>query len=166
MKSYLLARTLRASGRLFLFAGATLSLGLTLINIYIYFYKLFNPDEVITPVSLTENSSSGAALTQSDPFITIVICVSSIVLACFLIWLIARIYNRNMRFFIVKLAHLFKAQIFTTEIISTLLVWTITTLLLAFTVPLLSIVSIFAFIINELLFIFAWGAYGQPNYKI
>ena len=29
-----------------------------------------------------------------------------------------------------------------------------------------AVIAAFAFIINELLFIFAWGAYGQPNYKI
>jgi hypothetical protein len=50
--------------------------------------------------------------------------------------------------------------------VSTLLAWTIATLLLFFTIPVASIVTTFAFIINELLFIFAWGAYGQPNYKI
>lgn len=166
MKNYLFARILRASGRLLLFAGAIFAFGLTLISIYLFFYNLNHPEQTVSPIKVTENVNVVTSLPQNDIFLSIVITVSSVVLACFLLWLVARIYNRNMRSIIGRLARLFKAQIFTVEVVSALLVWTIATLLLVFTIPFLSIVTIFAFIINELLFIFAWGAYGQPNYKI
>jgi hypothetical protein len=75
-------------------------------------------------------------------------------------------YNNSMRRFLVKFAKFLKIQIISAELLCTFIAWTISTVLLIFTFPFLSIFSLFAFIINELLFVFAWGAYGQPNYKI
>jgi hypothetical protein len=166
MKNHLFARIMRASGRLLLFVGAVFGFGLTFITIYYYFYRLNHPEMASTPAKIHDNPITGVTLEQSDPFMTIAITIASVTLALILLWIIAKIYNRHMRSVIARLARLFHAQIFTVEIVSTLIVWTICTLYLVFTYPFLSIVTIFAFIINEFLFIFAWGAYGQPNYKI
>lgn len=166
MKNHLFARIMRASGRLLLFVGAVFGFGLTFSAIYQFIYRLNHPGEAIAPLRIIETATSGAAVEQGNPYLTIAITVGSVILALFLLSVIARIYNRNMRDIIAKLARLFHAQIFTVEIVSTGIVWTVCTLLLVFTIPFLSIVTIFAFIVNELLFILAWGAYGQPNYKI
>lgn len=166
MKRNLLARGLRASGRLLLFAGIMFSLGMTFIKVYIYFYSLQHPGEAVKPISFLPEEQTGAALSSQDAFTTIVVTTLGVLAAAVLIAIIVKIYNKHMRNAIARLAKLFHAQIFTVEVVSTLLAWTIATLLLFFTIPVASIVTTFAFIINELLFIFAWGAYGQPNYKI
>ena len=165
-KRNLLARSLRAAGRLLLFVGLMIGIGLTGISIYLYFYQFSHPGASIAPVITQPSEIVQPAGWQPDAFTILVISTCSIVFAAFLLWLIAKIYNRHMRSFIAKLAHLFHAQIFTVEIVLTLLAWTVATILLIFTFPLASVLTLFAFIINELLFIFAWGAYGQPNYKI
>lgn len=166
MKNHLFARIMRASGRLLLFVGAIFGFGLTFVSIYSFIDHLNHPEVHNAPVRMYDMPITGVALEQSDPFATIAITIASITLALILLWIIAKIYNKHMRNIIARLARLFHAQIFTVEIVSTLIVWTVATLYLVFTIPFLSIVTIFAFLINELLFIFAWGAYGQPNYKI
>lgn len=166
MKRYLFARILRASGRLMLFAGAMLGLGLAAIHAYIFFYRLFNHESTIQPVKLVPNEATGAIYDVPNASATIVTVVISVLVALGLIALIAKIYNNHMRQIIARLARLFKAQIFTVEIVGTMIAWAITILSLAPVIPIASVVATFAFILNELLFIFAWGAYGQPNYKI
>ncbi|MBR3323179.1 hypothetical protein IKG13_03930 [Candidatus Saccharibacteria bacterium] len=166
MKNHLFARIMRASGRLLLFVGAVFGFGLTFLAAYQVIHRLIHPGETFAPLRITETATTGAAVEQGNPYMTIAITIGSVILALFLLGVIARIYNRSMRNIIAKLARLFHAQIFTVEIVSTGIVWTICTLLLVFTIPFLSIITIFAFIVNELLFILAWGAYGQPNYKI
>lgn len=167
MKHNLFARIMRASGRLLLFAGIIFSFGLTFYKVYSLIYFASHPDAPHnTQLIPTQNAATGAALNQSINFPTVLVGIAAVVLAIFLAYIVATVYNRNIRGLIRRLAHLFHAQIFTVEIVATLIAWTLATLLLVFTIPLLSIVTIFAFIINELLFIFAWGAYGQPNYKI
>ena len=166
MKNHLFARIMRASGRLLLFVGAIFGFGLTFMTIYQYFYRLNHPDQPPVIVHAIQGVNSGTVFDIPNPYLVAAITAGSIVLAGILIYIIAKIYNRNMRSIIARLARLFHAQIFTVELVSTGIVWTIATLFLVFTIPFLSIATIFAFIINELLFIFAWGAYGQPNYKI
>lgn len=166
MKNHLFARIMRASGRLLLFVGAVFGFGLTFMVIYQFFYKLNNPGSNVSPIHIIAGPETKNIIADFNPYMAVATTVISVLLAGFLLWVIAKIYNRNMRSIIARLARLFHAQIFTVEVVSTLIVWTICTLYLVFTIPFLSIVTIFAFIINELLFIFAWGAYGQPNYKI
>jgi len=160
------ARALRASGRLLLFTGAMLGIGLTAINVYLYFYRLNNPDVSFEPIQILPQETTGAVYNSPNPTAAFITATISIVAALGLAALIAAIYNGHMRSIIARVARLFKAQIFTIEIIGTGIAWTITTLLLAFFVPAAAIVATFAFIVNELLFIFAWGIYGQPNYVI
>lgn len=167
MNRYVFARILRASGRLMLFAGAMLGLGLAAIQIYFYFYKLAHPEFAIKPVQIEIPVASGAETANTtNLFATIITTTISVIVAAALIALIAKLYNKHMRNIVVRLAKLFKAQIFTVEIVGTLIAWTLTILLMAPLIPAASIAATFAFIINEFLFIFAWGAYGQPNYKI
>lgn len=166
MKRYLFARVLRASGRLLLFVGAMLGLGLAAIHTYIFIQKLIHREAITQPIRLLPSEATGAAYSEPNTAAIIVTTTISVVVAAGLIALIAKIYNNHMRSIIARLARLFKAQIFTVEIVSTLIAWTITVLSMAPILPAASIIATFAFILNELLFIFAWGAYGQPNYKI
>lgn len=166
MKRYLFARILRASGRLMLFAGTMLGLGLAAIHVYLFVYRLLNHEPTIQPIGLIPNKTTGAIYDSPNTATTIVTATISIIVAIGLIALIAKIYNNHMRQIIARIARLFKAQIFTIEVVGTLIAWTITVLSMAPILPAASIVATFAFIINELLFVFAWGAYGQPNYKI
>lgn len=166
MKNHLFARIMRASGRLLLFVGAVFGFGLTFLAAYQFIHRLSHPGETVAPLRIIETATTGAAINQGNPYLTIAVAIGSVILALFLLGVVAKIYNHHMRSIIARLARLFHAQIFTIEIVSTGFVWTIATLFLVFTIPFLSIITIFAFIVNELLFILAWGAYGQPNYKI
>lgn len=166
MKRFYFARALRASGRLLLFIGAMLGIGLTAINIYLYFYRLNNPGVSLEPIQIFPQETTGAVYDSPSPTAAAVTATISIIAAIGLAALVAAIYNGHMRSIIARIARLFKAQIFTVEVVSTGIAWTITTLLLFFFIPSAAIVATFAFIINELLFIFAWGVYGQPNYII
>lgn len=148
------------------FAGAMLGLGLTVLHIYLFFYRLANPSAQIGPVHVLTESTAGAVYSNPNPVASIVTVVLSVIVALGLIAVIIRLYNNGMRRIIARTARLFGVQIITVEIVGTLIAWTITILSLAFLVPAAAIIAAFAFIINELLFIFAWGAYGQPNYKI
>ena len=166
MKRYLFARTLRASGRLLLFAGIMLGLGFVAIQVYLFFYRLLNNEPLTPTVQLLPQEPTSVVDNRPVSFTAFVTAIFSVVIALGLIILITKLYNKHMRNIIARIARLFKAQIFTVEIISTLIAWTITVLSVAPIFPTASILATFAFIINELLFIFAWGAYGQPNYKI
>ena len=148
------------------FAGAMLGLGLTALHIYLFFYRLANPSAQIGPAHVLPESTSGAVYSNPNPVASIVTVVLSVIVALGLIAVIIRLYNNGMRRIIARTARLFGVQIITVEIVGTLIAWTITILSLAFLVPAAAVIAAFAFIINELLFIFAWGAYGQPNYKI
>lgn len=166
MKRYLFARVLRASGRLLLFAGAMLGLGLAAIHIYLFIYRLINHEPTIDSIKFIPNEATGAVYNEPNTAASIVTAVISVIVALGLIALIVKLYNDHMRKIIAGVARLFKAQIFTVEVIGTMIAWTITILSFAPIMPIASIVATFAFIVNEMLFIFAWGAYGQPNYKI
>ena len=165
-KRYFFPRAFRATGRLMFFAGAMLGLGLTVLHIYLFFYRLANPSAQIGPVHVLPESTAGAVYSNPNPVASIVTIVLSVIVALGLIAVIIRLYNNGMRRIIARTARLFGVQIITVEIVGTLIAWTITILSLAFLVPAAAVIAAFAFIINELLFIFAWGAYGQPNYKI
>ena len=159
---------MRATGRLLLFIGAMFSIGLVAINLYIAFYSLANPGKtppLIASYTTTPTNTQNILSNNDTPTNILIVAISSLI-SLALIAIIIKIYNHHMRSIIARLARLLHIQIFSTEILSTMLAWTISTLLLAVLAPAASILSIFAFIINELLFIFAWGAYGQPNYKI
>jgi len=166
MKKHLFARILRASGRLLLFVGAALGFGLTFVEIYLFFFNLFNPEKTSQLIVIINGENVPSTTDNGEFFPTFAATTACVLGVIILLGIIAVLYNKYMRRIITKVAHLFRAQIFTVEIVATLIAWTVTTLLLACTIPMVSIVAIFAFLINELLFIFAWGAYGQPNYKI
>ena len=166
MKEHLFARLLRAGGRLLLFVGTILGIGIVLVQSYIFLHHLFNPSEpqktVQSIVQVAENASSTNYEVTPIRVIAIIACFAIVIL---LFMLIAKIYNNHIRSIIGKLARLFHAKIFTVEIMSTLIVWTIATTYFLITLPDASIAMVLALIVNELLFVLAWGAYGQPDYK-
>jgi hypothetical protein len=165
MKKHLLARCLRAGGRLLLLVGAVFGFGMIIVSVYSLIYHAQHPEIAeytpVTPVAAPEVKP-----TDGNPVLTVITTIFAVLLALALIVVIARMYNNSMRRFLVKFAKFLKIQIISAELLCTFIAWTISTVLLIFTFPFLSIFSLFAFIINELLFVFAWGAYGQPNYKI
>ena len=155
---------MRATGRLLLFVGAILGIGLIALHAYLFFYSLTHDGSTSFPIKAYTDIHAQPIINNNTPagiFVTI-LCV---LIALTLVAIIVKIYNHHMRSIIAAIAKFFHVRIFHIEIISTLIAWTITTLLLIITAPAASILAIFALIINELLFIFAWGAYGQPNYK-
>jgi len=166
MKKHLLARCLRAGGRLLLLIGAVFGFGMIIVSIYSLIYHAQHPEQsapsAVTPIPSPEVTAPD----NGNPATTIITTIVAITLALALIIIIARMYNNSMRRFIDRFAKFLKIQIISAELLCTFVAWTVTTILLIFTFPVLSIFSLFAFIINELLFVFAWGAYGQPNYKI
>ncbi len=165
MKKHLLARCLRAGGRLLLLVGTIFGFGMIIVAVYSLIYRAQHPETVVdapvTPISAPEVSA-----TNDNPVVVVITTVFAILLAIGLLVVIARMYNNSMRRFLVGFAKFLKIQIISAELLCTFIAWTVATVLLIFTFPLLSIFALFAFIINELLFVFAWGAYGQPNYKI
>jgi len=170
MKNHLFARVLRAAGRLLLFVGAVFDLGLIALAIYAIIYRINHPGETIpdlfgaTPVSDTVRASAESG--NPNPVLTTIVTIGAILFTFALIVLAARIYNNSLRKYIGKLAKLFHITIFGAEVVSTLIIWTLATIILLFIFPVASIITIFALIITELCFIFAWTAYGQPNYKL
>ena len=170
MGKHLFARILRASGRLMLFVGAALGFGLTFVHIYLFFYNINHPEHVTQPIIITDETTTtttaSTAAESAGAVATVASNIFFILIAVVLVAIIIHIYNNHMRSLIRRLAKLFNVEIFTVEIASTIIAWTITTLLSIWLIPQASLVAIFAFIINELLFIFAWAAYGQPDYKL
>ena len=165
MKKHLLARCLRAGGRLLLLVGTIFGFGMIIVAVYSLIYRAQHPETVVdTPV--TPISAPEVSTTNDNPVVVAITTVFAILLAIGLLVVIARMYNNSMRRFLVKFAKFLKIQIISAELLCTFIAWTVATVLLIFTFPLLSIFALFAFIINELLFVFAWGAYGQPDYKI
>ena len=75
-----------------------------------------------------------------------------------------RRYNDDIRKIIKNIANLIHLSIQVTELALVVFVWSIVVLLTIFNAPLFSILALFALIINELFFIFAWTAYGGKNY--
>lgn len=145
-----------------LFIGFVIGFGLILIHIYLYIYSLLHPGE--TPATITIADSPlviSSDITMGQAFAGIGCCAVVIIIFA----LIAKIYNNRLRSIIVRLSHLFHCKIFTFEIVSTLIVWTISTLFFLITFPFISVFSLICLIINELLFVLAWGTYGQPDYK-
>lgn len=165
MKKHLLARSMRAGGRLLLLVGAIFGFGMIIVSIYSLIYRAQHPEAAQTPVTPIPAPSVNHP-TESNPVATIITTIVAVTLALALIIVIARMYNNSMRNVIAKIAKILKIKIISTELLCTFVTWTVATILLIFVFPILSIFSLFAFIINELLFVFAWGAYGQPDYKI
>jgi hypothetical protein len=150
---------------LLLLVGGVFGFGMIIVSIYTLVYRAQHP-ETIASTPVTPIPAPAVNSTDNNPTLTVITTIVAIALALALIYVIARMYNNSMRRFLVKFAKFLKIQIISAELLCTFIAWTIATVLLIFTFPVLSVFSLFAFIINELLFVFAWGAYGQPNYKI
>lgn len=167
MKKHLPARILRAAGRLLLLAGAIFDLGLIALFVYGLIYRSQHPD--VSYAALAEKTNLAiepSAIGQLHPILAVAVTIFLILIALGIILLIASIYNRHMRNIVSRIAKFLHITIFSTELLLTLITWVIATIILLFIFPVASVVTFFCLAINELLFIFAWGAYGQPKYKI
>lgn len=170
MKNNLFARCLRAAGRLLLFVGAVFDLGLIALAVYAIIYRINHPGETVpdlfgaTPVSDVVRTTAEEG--GINPALNVALTIGAVLFMVALVLLAARIYNNSLRKYIGKLAKLFHISIFGAEVVFTLIIWALASIILLFIFPVASIVTAFVLIITELCFIFAWIAYGQPNYKL
>lgn len=150
-----------------LLIGAIFGLGLIIYFAYSIFAKVQNPETDVTiPLRVLEEGTTVTNTSQMSPAASAVTSALAVSLALLIVGFIAILYNRSIQKFIAALAGKLHIPIFTTELICTFIIWTIATTILFFIFPLASIFALLAFVVNELLFIFAWGAYGQPVYKL
>ena len=104
MKKHLLARCLRAGGRLLLLIGAVFGFGMIIVSVYSLIYHAQHPeiaaDTPVTPIQ----SPTVTPAENSNPALTVVTTIVAVTLALALIIIIARMYNNSMRRFIVRFA--------------------------------------------------------------
>lgn len=149
-----------------LFVGTVMGFGFLLLHIYTFCYNLQHPDAPIKALSDYHISTVTQATNGEPTVISVLINILMVIFIIALFYIIARLYNRQIRSILRRLSNLFRLNIFTMELLCTAIAWTITALLVTISFPSLGIFAVIAFVINELLFIFAWEAYGQPKYKI
>ncbi len=158
------ARACRFLARLMLFASILSFIGTASIMVY----RIFNPTAtfesssvvITTPASSAPSNPDQAAATAFAIIIDIVIIGAAILGVIYL----ANKYNEYARTFIDWFAHKTKFPIHYIELGIPALFWSLTILMLVFVFPLVTLPLIFAFILNEFLFIIAWLAYGSPIY--
>ena len=162
------ARACRFLARILLFTGVLACIGIATISIIQAFRPTPSASEStpttspISPSSVADNiSKSSAAISPIfNAFITIVIILAALLCLLYL----AYRYNSYARSLIAWIGRKLKLPIHFVELMLPLLFWTITTILLIPIFPIATIPVIFAFILNEFLFLLAWLAYGCPNY--
>ena len=160
-------RFCRFIGRILLFIGFTVCLGVSLILII----NPFTPEDLANssraPIIVeTASSTSIDQITNHNSFLTFVLTGLLSLVAIAAIFYLAYKYNATLRNIIAKIAHRTKIPIHHTELGLTLLTWSILTLLLFYNFPIMSIFCIFMLTLNELAFIFAWISYGLPLYEV
>ncbi len=169
MKEHLFARICRTSGRFLLSVGAVLCAGsITIAFLPALLSKTATTSSTPQPVShfyVPTTAEVATSNASSSPAQLITGIIISIVIFAILILAFSS-YNTSIRKFIAKTAHSLNFSIHATEIILTTIVWTIANLIVIFNLPILTLITFPAMIINDLLFIFAWTSYGCPVYVI
>ena len=158
------ARACRLLGRLLLFASVISFVGIGTLSILQLFQSPSSAEPVTAPVSptTTENPAPISPVAVAFNFIvTAVIVFGAILGLCYLIYK----YNDYARHFIAWVSRKAKAPVHFVELALPLFFWTGTIVMLLPTFPAITILFIFAFILNEFSFLFAWLAYGSPNYE-
>ncbi len=168
-KKHLFARTCRVLGRFLLALGAVLCVASAIFA----FAPLVNPPkteeaDVVEetpanpyPVKLVKNPT-----TQNHSVAFILPSIIAVSIALFLLGISFRHYNRTIRNVIARIAKFSHLSISTTELTLSTLIWAIVNIIIFTTTPLFAILTFTAMIMNNLLFIFAWTAYGCPVYTI
>ncbi len=165
------ARICRTLGRFSMCAGAILALGMIILGILratqpaintqlSESYRAINNSSVDSLPSVTNNHASGFNLGAA----MLAIAVSAGIILFFAQAL--KSYNSSIRKAIAKVAELAHLPIFIVELALTLIFWVITILFMFQDLPVFSLYIFITFIINELLFIFAWLSYGRPVYTL
>ena len=162
-------RACRFLGRICLFVGFILGIGVCALLIASPFTVNTGQSATGSPSPVSQSSTSPnhyLSLISSNQFIswfiTGAIITATIVAICYL----AKRYNNTIRNAIANIAHRTKIPIHMLELGLTLIIWSITIILIIFSLPVASTILIFPFIINELLFLFGWISYDMPDYKV
>ncbi|MBO4854817.1 hypothetical protein J6X15_04705 [Candidatus Saccharibacteria bacterium] len=165
-------RFCRLAGRLSLFAGFVLCIGVGVLLIINPFMseKISTKSTTVgttaeTSVSSGISHSFSTGLIQNQVvswFITGVITLAAIIALAYL----AKKYNATIRKIIANISKRTNSPIHMIELGLTLIVWSTLLIMLIFSLPLAASILIFPFIINELLFLFGWISYGMPDYKV
>ena len=167
-------RVCRFLGRISLFAGFILSIGigaLLVINPFISIDGSRNIFKIISSATYPQNPTStaprGVVLFFAQNEILSWIVSATIIAAMLLaLYYLCRKYNDVIRSVIANISKHTKMPIHMTELGLTLIIWSIVILMLIFSFPLAASFLIFSFIFNELFFLFGWISYGMPDYKI
>lgn len=161
MDKSLVARIFRGTARIILAANAIICVGTIVL--------LVSPT-ISTSHSATTTQTAPAAsstITQATTENSVsrsIVAIFSIAIAIVLIVKIVSNCNQTIRLFIRRIAKCCKTSIFSTELLLACFFGGLCTTLLSITLPTLSIITLFSFILDEFCFIFAWLSYGQPTY--
>ncbi len=166
-------RICRFLGRINLFIGFILCIGIgaLLLSASILEKPLIrhNPDSNVT--STTSHLSPKTSHTPiinifQNQFLSWLLVAIIIAATAIAIAFLAYRYNATIRKLIASLAKHINFPIHIVELSLALLIWSPLLIMLIFSFPYAATFFIFSFIINELLFIFAWASYGMPDYIV
>ena len=169
MQQHLFARICRVLGRFFLCIGAIFTTGSLLLAVAPSLFQLDHSPETIQYYSLnnffSNSCATSSASTTSNPALLILgLILTFAILAIFVLAL--KRYNHSIRHFIARLATQLRLSIHNTELLLTTFIWGILVIVAIAYLPIFAIPALVALAINDLLFIFAWTAYGCPVYVL
>lgn len=172
MKKNLFARICRTLGRFLLALGTVFCIAEAAIALS----PILLPSESNNPSTGGNPSSNNSFILAPEPGViehsnldlaALGVLGAVIGIAIIIIFaLVMRSYNGSIRRIIAKTANFCHLQIHTTELILATLAWLIVTIGVFLTTPLNAILVLPVLIINDLLFVFAWVAYGCPEYTL
>ena len=163
----LFPRICRCLGRFLLTIGA-----IFLVGFICLFFTSLTPDhqsieEFRDSLAIQNISDAGTVITttaSSTPVLLLILGIVASLAILFCFFRALKSYNDFLRNFIKRAAKTLHLKIFTLELISTTVIWGFLILILLNLLPIFTPFLLTALIINEFCFIFAWVAYGQPDY--
>ena len=170
MKNNLFARICRVAGRFSLCIGVILLIGTVALTIAPHFPNEANPEnsslskQSVGYLFVRHSGSHPDNLAETISLDVIGFALAALIIIAFI--LVMRRYNADIRKVIGKIAHVFSLSIHHAELLLTVLAWGAVIILTIFNEPILSIFTLYALVINELFFIFAWTAYGCKEYTL
>ncbi len=173
-KKHLFARACRVSGRFLLIIGATLCAASVVYALAPLLYPSTSsetqtaPTQSISDAPMAFIPPSPATITSTDvnplPYILPAIIVAAIFIIAIAISF--HHYNKSIRNLIARIANALKLNIHVTELLLTTVVWCVANFIIALTIPVFTVLTFIAMVLNLLAFIFAWTSYGCPVYTI
>lgn len=161
------ARACRFLARLLLFASILSFIGTASIMTY----RIFNPSATFSSIDTSTETQENhyrklvpnrdQATAAALAIITNIVIIGGAILGAIYLAFKYNDYARNLIDWISKKT---KFPIHYLELGIPAIFWCLTILMLVFVFPLVTLPLIFAFILNEFLFIIAWLAYGSPIY--